>query len=253
MAVNPLSKSARLPLLGGVGNKDFALSNEYSFQLWIRSDEEGAFLASKLFDSGYKNVALFTVQDDWPVAVSNGFRERAKSLGITLVLDNEILPSDSDFRSHLLKLRDSEIDAIFINVGLGQIGPLAKQLRELGIKAPLYSNFWAGKKEVISAAGDAGNGLMFAEMATDLANLKSELNKRFKSTPSGATLSAYVATILFSQALTDIGDYKVSANALYESLLKQKDVKTRNGTFEIKERFVQFPMTIRTIRSGSAQ
>lgn len=42
MAVNPISKTLRIPLLGGVGNKDFAAANPHAFQIWTRSDEEGA-------------------------------------------------------------------------------------------------------------------------------------------------------------------------------------------------------------------
>jgi len=52
---------------------------------------------------------------------------------------------------------------------------MARQLRDFGVSAQLFSNFWAGKKEVIGAAGSAGEGLLFAEMSTDLTQLKADL------------------------------------------------------------------------------
>ncbi|MGE3756517.1 MAG: penicillin-binding protein activator [Pseudobdellovibrionaceae bacterium] len=248
MAINPLSLKAHLPLLGGVGNKDFALNNPYAFQLWVRSDTEGEYLATQIIEKGFKKIALITVQDDWPVAVSNGFISRLKELNTKLIFDQELLPTDVDFRSQISKLRQSNPDAIFLNIGLNQIAPFAKQLREQGVKAQLFSNFWAGKKEVITGAGEFGEGMMFAEMATNLDDLKDKLKNRFNSSPSGATLSSYVATIFIAQSLKGLSN--PNPDTFYSSLLAQKEVRTRNGVFEIKNRFVQFPMALRAIRNG---
>lgn len=122
MAINPLSLNAKLALLGGVGNKNFVLNNEYAFQLWVRSDVEGEFLAAQLHKLGRKKIAVVTVQDDWPVAVSNGFKSKAEEQGISIVYDQEILPTDTDFRSQVAKINTLKPDSIFLNVGLNQIG-----------------------------------------------------------------------------------------------------------------------------------
>lgn len=248
MAINPLSKSAKMPILGGVSNKDFALSNDYAFQLWSRSDFEGEFLATALKSKGIKKIALVTVQDDYPVAVSLGFREKIKNLGLEIIIDEEVLPSEVDFRTQISKLRRASTDAIFLNVGLGQIAPMLVQLRQLGIESPLYSNFWAGKKEVITAAGKAAEGVIFAEMSTNLENLRKDLNSKFNTSPSGATLSTYVATIMLAQAISGLSE--ISAQALHSALSEIKEIKTRNGNFEVKDRFVQFPMSLRVIHSS---
>lgn len=254
MSISPISKSAHIPILGGVGNKDFALNNEYAFQLWSRSDEEGAYVAQKMHERQIKSVALFTVQDDWPVAVSNGFRAKFKELGGVLSFDQDIIPTDSDFRSLIAKVRMKKPDALFVNIGLNQIGPFVKQLRELGVTSTVYSNFWAGKREVLEALGEAGDGLLYAEMATDLGHFKSILKDRFNASPSGATLSAYVATLLFSQAISEMDRASETGHeALYKHLLNQREVRTKIGSFDVKDRFVQFPMTIREVRRGEVR
>ncbi len=251
MAVNPLSKKSKLPLLGGVGNENFALGNEYAFQLWTRSDVEGAFLAEHTEQQGLKSVALISVQDDWMIAVSKGFREKKKELGGLIPLDEELLPSDTDFRSQLLKLRRIKADAIFLNVSYAQIGPFVKQLRELGINLPVFSNFWAGKNEAILAGGPAIEGVMFVEMLSNFPHLKNELKERFNSSPSAATISAYVATMLLGQAARGIRNS--NSQELYEQLLAQREVRTRSGIFPIKDRFVQFPMVLRVVKNGAVE
>ncbi len=215
MAVNPISKKEKIPLLGGVGNKDFINQNDYAFQAWIPSDKEGEFLAKQM--KNYEKIALLTVQDDWPISVSKGFRE---SIGKKLIFDEEILPSEIDIRSQAHKLKNS--DAIFLNVAISQIGSFTTQLRALGVKARIFTNFWAGKEEVIKAIGN--EELSFAEM--DSQDLTS------------AELSGYVSAILFSKAPN------------YEALINQDEVVTKRGTYKIKNRVIQFPMRLRTIKNG---
>lgn len=251
MAVNPLSKQTGTPLLGGVGNKDFATSNSYAFQIWPRSDTEGAYLASTVQAMGLKKIAVITVQDDWPVAVAEGFRQSLKRSGGTLVFDEEILPTDNDFKSVITKIRGSNPDAVFVNVALTQIAPFVRQMKDMKVSLPTFSNFWAGKKDVIDSSKDVMEGVMFAEMATDLTQLKEDLKRKYNSTPSGATVSAYVATMLLAQSLDGMKD--ASANSLYSRLIAQKEIRTRNGSYQIKDRCVEFPMTLRVIHDGEVE
>ena len=46
MAVNPVSKSLQIPILGGVGHSDFPKQNGYAWQMWSPSDYEGGGLLS---------------------------------------------------------------------------------------------------------------------------------------------------------------------------------------------------------------
>ena len=175
----------------------------------------------------------------------------ATSLGQSVIYDQEITPAEIELRSQIVKLKALHPDAIFLNVGLNQIGPFIKQLREQGIVIPVYSNFWAGKKDVITSAGEAGEGIIFDEMSTNLENLKTELVSRFQSTPSGATLSAYVATMMLGQAAAKMTG--TNASELYNNLLQIKTITTRNGNFDVKDRVIQFPMTLRVIRNSKVE
>jgi branched-chain amino acid transport system substrate-binding protein len=251
MAINPVSKTLKIPLLGGVSNQSFAASNDYAFQIWSKSDLEGSFIASILKGRGIKKTALFTVQDDYPVAVSTGFREKAGAEGIEIVFDSEILPTDNDFRSQILRLKQSEPELIFLNVGLNQIAPLLLQLRQSGITQPMLSNFWAGKKEVITAAGQAAEQLMFVEMSTDYPYFRSQLEQKFGSTPSGGTLSSYVATHMLALALK--GRETITPEILNSRLSEVKEVVTPSGNFQVRDRVVLFPLILRTVREGKVQ
>ena len=250
MTVNPVSKSSHIPLLGGVGNKEFATGNEYAFQVWPASDVEGKFLADSMAKRKVSKVALISLQDDWTSSVSTGFREALKKNGGSLVFDKEILPSDNDFRTLLQQVKSKSPDAIFLNVGLAQIGPLLKQMGELHIDTPKYSNFWASKKETFAAAGpEAVEGVMYDEMSTELPQLAKKLQDKYSATASGATLSAYLGTKLILQVTKNSG-MPVSPETMYSALLKQTVIETPDGNFPIQDRCVQIPLVMKVLRGG---
>ena len=252
MAINPISKQMGVPVLGGVGNKKFALENEYAFQLWPPSDQEGKYIADQIAKRDAARVALVTAQDDWTDAVSVGFREGIKANKQNLVFDEDLVPSQSDFRTTVLKLKSSNPDAVFVNLSLSQIGPFIKQLREQKVGGPIFSNFFINKPDVITSAGAAVlEGVLFAEMDTDLPVLKKELRNRFDSSPSGATLSSYIGTMLLGQATKDLGE-TFTREEYYQSLKRQQNINTKNGKLVVDKRVVQFPMTLRVMRNGKA-
>ena len=56
---------------------------------------------------------------------------------------------------------------------------------------------------------------------------------------------------MFAQAVRGLGH--VDPKRLYSSLLAQREIRTRNGVFQVKDRFVQFPMVLRVVRNGGVE
>lgn len=253
MAINPISKAIGVPILGGVGNKDFAAMNEYAYQFWSTSDEEGRFLANALKSNRLMKVALLTAQDDWPVAVSKAFRERVKANNGSIVYDQEYIPSELDFRTAIAQLKSKAPDVVFANLGINQLAPFFKQAREFKLALAIYSNFWAAKKDVINAAGiENVEGIKFVEMNTALPSFQKTVAEKFKSTPSGATLSAYAGTLLFLQVAAKHPEAR-SPLSFNRALTEMREIETPDGPLFIKDRRVEFPLIERTIHGGNAE
>ncbi len=254
MAINPISKSKGIALLGGVGNKMFAEDNEYAFQMWSTSDDDGVFLAKEFADRGYSRIAMITAEDDWTDSVSKAFRKANKNHETKIVFDKNVVPEETDFRTLILQLKQKTPSVIFVNLGISQIGLFLNQLREQGVNLPVFSNFWINKDSVVSVAGKKGvEGVMFVDLNTDLPNLSKELNDKFKvESPNGAILSAYVATMLLEQAALELDDTPTQEE-YYKALLKQAAVRTKNGVFPIEERRIKLPLIVRVMRNGKAE
>lgn len=250
MSLNPVSLKAAVPLLGCVGNKDFAAENEFALQLWPRSDEEGEFLAGEFIKRKYTRAVLIYTEDDWTGAVSRGFREKFLSGGGTLLLDQSVMPGEADFRTLLLKAKKSAPDAVYMNLLLPQIGAIVKQARELELAAPFFSNFYATRKDVSEAAGKAAlEGVRYVELDTDLPALKAALDKDAAEAPAGLTIAAYVTTMLLAQVAAENKDIK-SPLQLHELLLRQREIRTPDYVYPIVNRYVKFPLVLKAIHEG---
>lgn len=252
MAINPISKNLGIPVLGGVGDQRFAEQNDYAYLLWSRADEEGRFIANKILEHGFHNAAVVTLQDDWTTLISDEFRkvysEKAK-----IEIDQTVLPQDNDFRTIVSKIKSKKVEVIFLNVGLIQIGPFIRQIREQKIEVPIYSNYWAQKKEVVQSAGEqAVEGVRLIEMDTNLPHLKEFLEKRYGTNPSGATLSAYSSMMLLGQVLNRNPQIS-NSKELYALLNKENEIVTPDARYAIRNRCVQFPLVEREIKNGKAQ
>lgn len=244
MAVNPISKQMKIPLLGGVGNKVFTEQNEFAIQVWPSSDFEGAFLAEDVIQRG-KRVAIVTLEDDWTASLSTGFRSAFLEKGGEIVVDEFVHPEDSDFRTVILKIVSAKPDAVFVNVGVGQIGPIVKQLREARLPVPLYSNFWAGKKEVRDAAGAAIAGVRFDEISPDMPKLSAMAKERFNTNLNSAFISAYLGARAFLEVF-ETGT-ATTPETIRERFLELDSLDTPDGPLEIVGRKVIFKLKISEI------
>ena len=253
MAINPISRSNKVPLLGGVGNKDFAAMNEYALQFWSKSDDEGAFLAGIFKKRGFSSAAIFTVQDDWQGSVSAAFRSAYEKTGGAILSDVDLLASEVDFRTTLLQLKSKKPAAIFANLSLAQIGPFLKQAKELEVSTPIFSNFWTARKEVMEFAGAAAvEGVHYVEIDTDRPSLVKFVAEKYNSRPAGPTLSAYAAVLLLAQVMKENPQIH-TREELAKSLLRQTRVETPDGPIPIVDRVVMFPLVEKQMKDGKVE
>lgn len=247
--INPISKLKKIPILGSVGHDNFLPANEYAFQLWPSAKEEGGFLANKSLSQGSKKIAIIHTEDEYMTSVVKNFKEGYLSQGGQIILDESVRPEEHDFRSLLIRLKQKSPDTIYFNLSIPQIISVMRQLKELNIKTKLLSNFYISKKEVLDAVDCSFlDGIQFAEIMTDLPNLKTKLNISKDEKIPALGVSAYVATTFLLQAVKRL---KEDSNiSFYQALLLQKEIKTPDYNYKVVDRHVKFPLILKELRSG---
>lgn len=252
LALRTQTTRDQMPLLGGVAHTKFTKDNKFAFGIWATSKQEGQFLASFLHGKKLTDRAcIITSADEWLIDLSESLKESLKSYGNSPVLDEIIEPTEMDLRSLFARAKSKHCSMLFLNVTIAQYAPALKRLRETKLGGPVIGNFWLQKPEVLSAAGkEAVEGVLFAEMQTDIPEFLTTYRSRFNNfKPTAASVSGFVAGMLLLETSRLYPEVRTSAE-FYSKLLQVNQVGGLGYTIKIVERAAQFPLTMNQITDG---
>jgi len=161
MAVIPVVEKEKVPLIScAAGSKITDPVKPYVF----KTAQNDGLAVAKIYEHLQKNkiskVAILTVSDGFGASGREQLKSQSANYGITLLVDDTYGPKDTDMTAQLTKIRGSEAQAIICwgtNPGPAVI---AKNVKQLGIKLPLYMSHGVSSKKFIELAGDAAEGII---------------------------------------------------------------------------------------------
>jgi branched-chain amino acid transport system substrate-binding protein len=160
IAVMPLVEKSRIPFISLAGSVKII----YPVQKWtFKTPHTDAMAAAKVFGdmqrNGITRVALISGSGGFGKSGRGQSLQLAAQYGIKVVADESYGAKDTDMTAQLTKIRDTDAQAI-LNFGFGS-GPaiVTKNVRQLGIKLPLYQSHGVASKKYIELAGDAAEGV----------------------------------------------------------------------------------------------
>ena len=115
----------------------------------------GTFAAKNL---GMKKIAIVDDRTAYGQGLADQFAKAAKAAGATIV-DREYTNDKAvDFKAILTKLKAVNPDLVYYGGADSQAGPMVKQMKSLGIKAPLMGGEMVHTPTFLKIAGDAAEG-----------------------------------------------------------------------------------------------
>ena len=197
------------------------------FRTCGRDDQQGDYAGAWL-SRHYKGKKVAFAHDKQ--AYSKGLADLTlaafERAGGKAVLYETVNPGERDYSAFVTKLKAANIDALYYGGYHTELGLIARQMREQGLKAQILSGDALNTLEFWSITGDAGEGLLFT-FAPD-PRAKPEAKKivdRFKAEgydPEGYTLYTYAAIQVWADAV------KTAGSTDFEPVVKALD----DGTFE---------------------
>lgn len=161
MAVIPVAEKEGIPLIScAAGSKITDPVKKWVF----KTAQNDGLAVTRIFEHLNKRkisqVAILTVSDGFGSSGREQLKVNAAKFGIQIVVDDTYGPKDTDMTSQLTKIRGSQAQAIICwgtNPGPAVI---AKNVKQLGIKLPLFMSHGVSSKKFIELAGDAAEGIM---------------------------------------------------------------------------------------------
>ena len=236
MAIIPLMEKEQIPLVScAAGVKITDPVKKWVFKTPANDHVAGEKLLDYLTAKKQKNVALLTVSD----AYGQSGREQLKSLaakkGFTVVADEVYSPKDTDMTAQLTKIKGTKAEALICwgtNPGPAVV---TRNVKQLGIKIPLYQSHGVASKKYIELAG-----VEAAEGVTLPAGKLTVYDKLKKSDPQYKMLSEYDQAYkkTYGVEASTFGGYAFDAFELITEAIKKSGStpeQIRNGIEQVRK------------------
>ncbi|WP_434777590.1 branched-chain amino acid ABC transporter substrate-binding protein [Neisseria sp. Ec49-e6-T10] len=131
-----------------------------NFRSLTSDKQSGSLLGKYVIEKlGAKKIAIIDDRTAYGQGLADEFEKAVKDApGVTILARQFTTDKATDFQSILTAIKNGEPDVVFYGGADPQSGPMAKQMKRLGIKAPLVSGEMTKTPTFIDIAGQDAEG-----------------------------------------------------------------------------------------------
>jgi len=203
--VTQISPSATNPKLTEQGFKT-------TFRVVANDNQQGGVLANfAATEMKAKSIAIIDDRTAYGQGLADVVEKVSKEKGVKVVAREFTNDKATDFNAILTKVRAAKPDVVMYGGMDATAGPMAKQMKQLGIKAPLLAGDGVCSPEFIKLAGDAADKLtcsMAGEAVEKLAKgeeFKQKYKAKFNQEVQVYSPYSYDAVFVIAEAIKRAG------------------------------------------------
>lgn len=242
-----ISPSATAVAVTGQGYKTI-------FRTMANDAQQGKVLGEYALKTGAKKIAIIDDRTAYGQGLADEFEKAAKAAGGTIVGREFTNDKATDFRAILTSVKAKRPDLVFYGGMDSQAGPMAAQMKSLGIKAKFLGGDGAQSVEFIKLAGAAAEGVLASSPGLPLENMPGSKEFKDKFTAKYGAIQIY-APYAYDATRTLI-EAMVKANSTEPAKYLPELVKTqRQGVsgpiaFDEKGDLRNGPITLYVVKDG---
>ncbi len=148
LGVAPITEKEKVIVMGALSSSpEITHAGDFVFRTFPSDSSQGKMVAEEA-KKRFKNIGMLVEQSDYALGVANVFTDNFTG-GIQ---KEEFISSESDFKTRITKLKNENIDAIFLIAQTpSKMDIILKQLSELGWTLPIWGNeVMANDPEVVA-------------------------------------------------------------------------------------------------------
>ena len=162
IAAAPFCNSSGTPMVSPSStNPKVTKIGPYIFRICFIDPFQGTAAAKFAVNTLHAKRAavLYDATGDYSVGLRDAFKAAFTKLGGQVVSDQSYQAADADFRTPLTTIKGLNPDILFVPGYYNNVGVIAKQAREVGIKVPLMGGDGWESPDLVKGAGGPGGAL----------------------------------------------------------------------------------------------
>lgn len=258
LTISPIAEQSKIPVMGYMSSSpEVTNAGDFTFRTSPSNIEGMKQLATIAFNRfEYIEIGIISELIDYPQGIKKVFTEEFELLGGQITADEKFEPNSNDVRLEVLKIKNSNPDAVLIltqSPGSGAI--VLKQMKEMSLDKPILSNDGVANTETISLVGDAAEGIVFVEPSFDTSKGKAKkffeaFNEKYDIEPPVwvYAAAAYDAMNIIAETISEVG---TDGEKIKEHLYTIKDRESVIGNLSFdKNGDPEIPFSVRTIKNS---
>ena len=222
------SKRAETPnFTGGEGAAVTQQGNPYVFRTSFGQSVAFPKIA-KYINTKSKNLAIIYVNNDFGKGGLDTIKKLLDGTATKVVAEVSTDSGQIDFSSAVIKLKQSNADAVFVYTNEEESARALKELKKQGWTKPMIGETTLTGQKVIELAGDSANGAVaHVGLTIDAPELKAfaaKFRSEYKSDTDHNGVKGYTGVYILKAAIEKVGklDRKAVASALHNTCFSAK-------------------------------
>jgi len=261
LAMAPKCQSAQVPMITPTStNPKVTAVGDYIFRVCFIDSFQGLVMArfAKENLKLSRAAVLKDIKSAYSLGLTEVFTRKFTEMGGKIVDTQSYSKGDSDFRAQLTAIKSQKPEAIYIPGYYTDVGIIARQAREIGIKAPLLGSDGWDSEKLFELGGSAILGSYFSNHYSP--DDPSPRVKRFLATYKAAygTIPDSVAALGYDAANVAIHAMKqapdLTGPALRRALAQTRDFPGVGGNITLDEnRNPRKPAVVLQVENGKTK
>lgn len=161
LAAAPKAQEAKVPMISPSStNPAVTQVGDYIFRVCFIDPFQGEVMAKFSANNlkAKRAAILYDFNSDYSRGLYQFFKRSFTQLGGQIVSEQSYTQGDRDFSGQLTAIRSANVDVIYVPGYYGEVGVIANQTKQLGIKAPLLGGDGWDAPQLWQLGGAALNG-----------------------------------------------------------------------------------------------
>ena len=236
----PICQTAGIPMISPAStNPKVTQIGDHIFRVCFLDEFQGKCIARYAANTlkAKKAGVLIDVKQDYSTGLAGFIKDNFTQAGGAIVAEKSYSSGDKDFKAQLTSIKAANPDVIFVPGYYTEVSEIARQARQLGIKAPLMGGDGWDSDRLVANGGTALEGDYFTDHFTseDSAPMVQDFVKKYKAkygnAPDAMAALGYDSALILADALKRAGT--PDADKLRAAIADTKDFQGVTGKITI--------------------